>query len=51
MTKPFSAAVDSFIEKKIVTPDVFERMSSAARRRAFTVAGMTSQSMLEQVHF
>jgi phage gp29-like protein len=51
VTKPFSAAVDTFIEKKIVTPDVFERLSAAARRRAFTVAGMTSQSMLEQVHF
>lgn len=40
-------AVASFEGLGVVTPDVFDQMSAAARKRSFTIAGATNARMLE----
>lgn len=38
--KPFQEAIDSFLARKVVSPETFEAMTAQARARAFTVAGL-----------
>lgn len=49
-TKPFGEAISSFLGKKIVTRRVFDRLTAEAKRRAFTIAGLAKQSMLDVAH-
>lgn len=45
-----SDALKWFLEKVPVTKDVWDAMSQEARRKAFTVAGVTKADLLTQVH-
>jgi phage gp29-like protein len=46
-TKPFNEAIAFFKSKAILTKQAFERLSNAAKKRAFTIAGLARRSMLE----
>jgi SPP1 gp7 family putative phage head morphogenesis protein len=47
VARSFPEAVSSFLAKDVMTRAAFDRLSAGARRRAFTVAGLTSKAMLE----
>jgi hypothetical protein len=49
-TKPFDEAIADFSSRAVVTRRTFDRLDVAARRRAFTVAGLTRGGMLETAH-
>lgn len=46
----YEDAVRAFKARKVLPRAAFERLDAAARRRAFTVAGVTSQDMLGVIH-
>lgn len=46
-TKPFAQAIAFFKSKKVVTKSVFERLIGAAKRAAFTIAGLAKKEMLQ----
>lgn len=45
----FEDAVRYFISKEVITRAEFERLSALAKQRAFTVAGMQNQQLLELI--
>ncbi len=45
-SRPMADAIKSFLSKRVVTKDVFDEMTDAAKKRAFTVAGLASESMV-----
>jgi hypothetical protein len=47
--KAFEAAIDDFLDRKVVTRDVYDSMVHDARVRAFTVAGLAERDMVESV--
>lgn len=47
---PFAQAVKLFDERRIVSRDVFGTMDDAAKKRAFTVAGLASEELLGDAH-
>lgn len=49
-TMPFAEAIKSFRERQVVGRKTFDRMTSAAKMRAFTVAGLARQAMLDAAH-
>lgn len=48
--KPYDDALRFFKQKKIVDKQTFEQLSARAKQRAFTVARMASQQLLQTVH-
>lgn len=48
--KPYDAAVKWFRSKAVVDKATFEHLSARAKSRAFTVAGMARQDLLEAAH-
>ncbi len=48
--KPYDAALRYFKNKKVVDKATFEQLSARAKQRAFTVARMANQEMLQTVH-
>jgi SPP1 gp7 family putative phage head morphogenesis protein len=49
-TRPFAQALSSFIARKVIPRAEFDRLGAEAKRRAFTVAGLARDEMLETVH-
>lgn len=49
-TTKFPDAVRWFVDKNVVDKPTFERLTDAAKRKAFTVAALTKQQMLYVVH-
>lgn len=45
--KPFQAAIDFFKSKKVVSKSIFDTLFGAAKRAAFTIAGLARKEMLE----
>src|SRR5262249_25495379 len=48
--KPFAQAIQEFRVKQVLRKSDFERLSGAAKRRAFTVAGLAQDEMLKAAH-
>lgn len=48
LTLAFAEALNFFQAKDIVTPDEWDRLSDQARKRAFSVAGVTKASIIGQ---
>lgn len=48
--QPFDRMVREFRKRRVLPKDDFEQMSVAAKRRAFTVAGMAQRELLATVH-
>jgi phage gp29-like protein len=48
--KPFHAAIQDFRAREILRKSDFEQLSGAAKRRAFTVAGLARDDMLKTAH-
>lgn len=46
---PMGKAIEFFRKKRVVTPEAWKKLDAQARKRAFSVAGMTSEAMLEDV--
>ncbi len=49
-TMPFGEAIKSFVSKKILPRRSFDRLAAAAKRKAFTVAGLARRDMLTTAH-
>lgn len=49
-TMPFGEAVKSFLNKKVLTRRDFDRLTGAAKRRAFTVAGQQQKAAVALAH-
>ena len=47
---PFSTAVQEFERRKVLPPAAFRALEVGARRRAFTVAGLAKQELLDATH-
>lgn len=47
---PFDRARRFFVEKQVLRKDLFEQLSAGAKRRAFTIARLNSQNLLELAH-
>lgn len=47
--RPLAEAIRKFLERKVVTRDVFDEMERAAQRRAFTVANAANEEMVRTV--
>ena len=47
---PFGEAIKAFAEKKVMTRRQFDRLTADAKRKAFTVAGLTTKRMLTTAH-
>lgn len=47
---PFSEAIKQFEERKVLPPAAFQALEAGARRRAFTVAGLARQDLLDATH-
>lgn len=47
VSMPFQEAIRAFKEKGVISRRAFDRLTGAAKRRAFTVAGLTRKAMLE----
>lgn len=47
---PFQEAMDRFRTRNLVSRDVYDALSDAARRKAFTVAGLASEELLGDAH-
>jgi len=47
--RPFQEAIDDFAARGVVSRDVFDKMASEAKARAFTVAGTASQSIRDAI--
>lgn len=50
VTLPFGEAIRAFVGKKILTRRAFDRLAAAAKKRAFTVAGLARTDMLQTAH-
>lgn len=50
VTSPFNEAMRFFRSKKVMSKRAFDRLSGEAKRRAFTISGMASKSVLEVAH-
>lgn len=48
--RPFNEAIGEFLGRKIVPKSLFTQLQAAARRRAFTVAGLAKKEMLRIAH-
>jgi SPP1 gp7 family putative phage head morphogenesis protein len=48
--KPFNEAIAEFMGKAVLPRHLFERLTSEAKRRAFTIAGLSQQTMLDVAH-
>lgn len=48
--KPFEAAVRAFAQRRVLTRQAFYRLSTAAKKRAFTISGIARRDMLETAH-
>lgn len=48
--QPFDRAVRMFRERRVLPPDVFRQLTAAAKSRAFTVAKLARQDLLDTVH-
>lgn len=46
---PFEEAIASFLERRLISPDEYRRLSDAARARAFSVSRMTSDELVKRV--
>ena len=49
-TTPFVEALRAFLGKKVVPRRTFDRMAAAAKKKAFTVAGLARRDMLTTAH-
>jgi SPP1 gp7 family putative phage head morphogenesis protein len=49
-TKPFAEAIKLFGQRKVITKRAFERLAADAKRRAFTVAHLATNEMLNVAH-
>jgi SPP1 gp7 family putative phage head morphogenesis protein len=49
-TMPFGEALKAFVGKKPITRRAFDRLTAAAKRKAFTVAGLARKDMLATAH-
>jgi SPP1 gp7 family putative phage head morphogenesis protein len=49
-TMPFGEALRAFAKRQILTRPDFDRLAAAARRRAFTVAGLAQRDMVATAH-
>ncbi len=49
-SRPFDEALRYFEDKNVITRSQFDRLSSLAKQRAFTVAGLETKQMLRLVH-
>lgn len=47
VTKPFEAAIDFFLSKKVLPKSLFEKLQGSARDKAFTIAGRARTEMLQ----
>jgi SPP1 gp7 family putative phage head morphogenesis protein len=47
---PFGEVIKKFEERDIVSKDVFEQLSAAAKQKAFTVAGLATEELLGDAH-
>lgn len=47
---PFGEAVRAFVSKKVLTRRAFDRLAAAAKKRAFTIAGLARTEMLATAH-
>lgn len=50
VTMPFGEAIRAFVGRKVVPRRVFDRLTAAAKRKAFTVAGLARRDMLTTAH-
>lgn len=50
VTLPFGEAIQAFASRKILTKRAFDRLLGAAKRKAFTVAGLARKSMVGAAH-
>jgi hypothetical protein len=48
-SRPLEQAIRAFLKREVVTKGVFDEMTTEAKRRAFTVAGMASTAMIDTV--
>ena len=49
-TLPFGEAIASFNAKQVMSRRQFDRLTAAAKHKAFTVAGLSTQAMLTTAH-
>lgn len=49
-TMPFGEAIRAFAGKQVIPRRVFDRLSAAAKKKAFTVAGLARKDMLATAH-
>lgn len=47
---PFDEAVAAFLARQVVTPEEYAQMNAAARQRAFTAAGLTTQALRDEAY-
>lgn len=47
---PFGEAIQKFEERQIVSREVFDQLSAAAKQRAFTIAGLATEELLGDAH-
>lgn len=47
---PHAAAIKLWSERKVLSPEAFHALDAGMRRRAFTVAGMAKQELLDLTH-
>ena len=47
---PFAKAVEQFEQRQVLPPAAFKALEEGARRRAFTVAGLAKQELLDATH-
>jgi SPP1 gp7 family putative phage head morphogenesis protein len=47
---PFESAVKLFEERRILPKEHFDQLSAAAKRKAFTVAGLAQEELLQEAH-
>ena len=50
LSLPFEEALQAFLERQIITPDEFRRLSDEARQRAFTATNLASQGLIERAY-
>jgi SPP1 gp7 family putative phage head morphogenesis protein len=48
--KPFLEAISFFLKKKVMVRSEFDRLRAEAKRRAFTVAGLARDQMVQTAH-
>lgn len=48
--QPFAAAIEAFSQRNIVQRSVFDKLTDAAKQKAFTVAGLAVEELLGDAH-